>query len=127
MMQPFGYIAIFCVVGFAFGGIILILSHFLAPKSLETKFKREPYECGEEPFGSARLQFKVGYYLFALLFLIFEVETLFLFPCIVIYKSAIHREITLSGALVFFEILVFIIILALGLIYAWKKKVLDWE
>jgi len=76
------------------------------------------YECGVRPFGDSRAKFRVRYYIFALVFVIFDVEAVFLYPWAVVYK-----ELGLFGLT---EMLVFLGVLVIGLIYAWKKKVLQW-
>ena len=98
------------------GGILA--SFFLAPKS-KNDVKEEAYECGIESTGPAHIQFKVGYYLFAILFLLFDVEVVFLVPWAVVMKKI--------GTVAFVEAILFLIILGLGLAYAWKKKALEWE
>lgn len=99
-------------------GVGMLLSWVVAPKSPNSQ-KDETYECGIPTKGSSFIQFKVGYYLFAIIFLIFDVETVFIFPWAVVMKSL--------GMTAFIEILIFFIVLGLGLIYAWKKKALKWE
>ncbi len=99
-------------------GVGMILSWLVAPKS-HNSTKEEAYECGIPTKGSSYIQFKVGYYLFAIIFLIFDIETVFLFPWAVVMKS--------MGAIAFIEILIFLGILGLGLLYAWKKKALTWD
>jgi NADH-quinone oxidoreductase subunit A len=98
------------------GGIAFSL--LVAPRS-KNAAKLETYECGIETQGPSWLQFKVGYYLFAILFLIFDVETVFIFPWAVVMKQL--------GMVAFIEILIFLVILSLGLVYAWKKGALKWE
>ena len=80
--------------------------------------KGEPYECGLPTHGTSWMQFRVGYYLYAILFLMFDVETIFLFPWATVVRSL--------GTMGLVSILVFIIILGLGLAYAWRKGVLKW-
>jgi NADH-quinone oxidoreductase subunit A len=92
-------------------------SYLVAPHR-PGKVKNSPYECGEKPVGYARIQFNVGYYLFALLFLVFDVEAAFLYPWAVVLRKI--------GVIGLIEIGIFIVILVLGLIYAWKKGALDW-
>jgi NADH-quinone oxidoreductase subunit A len=111
------------IIVFLLSGIVLvaganILSNFISPKS-DNLQKREPYESGMTTVGPTWVQFKVGYYLFAILFLIFDVEVAFIIPWAVVFKSV--------GPIAFFEILIFLIILGLGLLYAWKKGALKWE
>ena len=98
------------------GGIIT--SAIISPKSAN-KTKAETYECGIETTGPSWLQFRVGYYLFAILFLIFDVETVFIFPWAVVMKNL--------GLVAFIEIVIFLFILGLGLLYAWRKGALKWE
>jgi NADH-quinone oxidoreductase subunit A len=96
----------------------LLLAKWLAPTSTNP-LKGEPYECGIPTRGSSWAQFKVGYYLFAILYLVFDVETVLLFPWAVIMKDiGVHGLIIVSF---------FFIILTLGLVYAWKKGALQWK
>lgn len=89
----------------------------LSPKSFNFQ-KGETYECGIPTKGSSWMQFKVGYYLYAILFLMFDVETLFLFPW-----ATVVRSLGMTGLV---SILIFIAILGLGLAYAWRKGILKW-
>lgn len=97
---------------------VLVLSGIIAPRSFAPE-KYDPYECGIPTKGTTWLQFNVGYYLFAILFLVFDAETVFLFPWAVVMKDL--------GIVAFIEILIFVFILGLGLAYAWKKHALVWE
>jgi len=111
------------IIVFILSGVVLVaganfLSNLISHKS-DNPQKREPYECGMETIGPTWVQFKVGYYLFAILFLIFDVEVAFLVPWAVVYKSV--------GTVALVEVLIFLIILGLGLLYAWKKQALKWE
>ena len=90
----------------------------LAPRSFNLQ-KGEPYECGIPTTGTSWMQFKVGYYLYAILYLMFDVEAIFLFPW-----ATIVRDLGFQGL---YSITFFIIILGLGLAYAWKKGVLKWS
>jgi len=109
---------LFFLVGTLFVGIVLIFSSLVAPSSRNVQ-KSEAYECGIPTQGVTWLQFNVGYYLFAILFLVFDVETVFVFPW-----AVVMREV---GIVAFVEIIIFFIILGLGLMYAWKKHALIWE
>ena len=109
---------LFFIVGLVLVGGAILFSSFIAPKSTNLQ-KSEAYECGVPTKGITWLQFNVGYYLFALLFLVFEVETVFIFPWAVVMKQI--------GMVAFIEILIFFAILGLGLLYAWKKHALIWE
>lgn len=106
---------VFCGVAFAGGGIIL--SRLLAKTSHNAQ-KGEPYECGIVTRGTSWIQFNVGYYLFALIFLIFDVELVFMYPWAVVVKEI--------GVVAFVEICIFMFILFMGFIYAWKKGALKW-
>ena len=96
----------------------LLLAKWLAPTSTNP-LKGEPYECGIPTRGSSWAQFKVGYYLFAILYLVFDVETVLLFPWAVLMK-----DIGVQGLIL---VSFFFIILVLGLAYAWKKGALQWK
>jgi len=109
---------IFFVAAIVIVGVGMVLTWLVAPKSSNPQ-KKETYECGVPTKGSSFIQFRVGYYLFAIVFLIFDVETVFIFPWAVVMKDL--------GMTAFIEILIFFVVLGLGLIYAWKKKALRWE
>ena len=96
----------------------LIISWLISPRSYNIQ-KGEPYECGIPTRGGAWMQFRVGYYLFAILFLVFDVETVFLFPWAVVVKDL--------GVMGLVSVIFFLFILILGLAYAWKKGALEWK
>lgn len=106
---------IICGIAFAGGGILL--SKALAKTSTNLQ-KGLPYECGIPTIGTSWIQFSVGYYLFALIFLIFDVELVFMYPWAVVVKEV--------GLAAFFEIIIFMFILFMGFLYAWKKGALKW-
>ena len=97
-----------------------IASWILRPKLPQTGVKTEPYECGEETIGPTWIQFNARYYLWALIFVVFDVEVLFIVPWAVVYHGFGNL------ALAFVDMLVFLGILIVGLIYAWKKGALEW-
>ncbi len=109
---------LFFIVAVVLVGAALIFSSLAPPRSTNPQ-KSETYECGIPTKGTTWLQFNVGYYLFAILFLVFDVETVFIFPWAVVMKEL--------GMVAFIEIVIFFFILILGLMYAWKKKALIWE
>jgi NADH-quinone oxidoreductase subunit A len=111
-------ILIFIALGILLPVVALTLGRFLRPHN-PTREKGETYESGNETIGSSWVQFKVKYYIFALLFVIFDVETIFLYPWAVAYDQL--------GLFALVEMLIFILLLLVGLIYAWKKKVLEWK
>ena len=96
----------------------LIIARLISPRSFSPQ-KGEPYECGVETRGESMVQFKVGYYLFAILLLMFDVETVFLFPW-----AAVCRSLGPNGLL---SVIVFLVVLVLGLAYAWRKGALQWK
>ena len=98
-------------------GAIVTLSWLVGFRK-PTRAKMSPYECGMPPVGDARERFSVKFYLVAMLFILFDVEAVFLYPWAVILK-----ELKLFG---FFEMLVYIVIVLVGFFYVWKKGVLDW-
>ena len=107
----------FLCLGLLLPVVALLLGKLLRPfKPEEAKYTT--YESGLEPFHDSRVQFQVRYYMFALLFLIFDIETVFLYPWAVAYEKL--------GIFALLEMLWFVFMLVIGLIYAWKKKVLKW-
>jgi NADH-quinone oxidoreductase subunit A len=96
----------------------LVIAFFLAPRSFNA-LKGEPYECGIPTRGSSWMQFRVGYYLFAILYLVFDVETVLLFPW-----ATIMKDLGTQGLVC---VSFFLVVLALGLAYAWKKGALIWK
>jgi NADH:ubiquinone oxidoreductase subunit 3 (subunit A) len=114
------YLAVFiaAIIGFFLVATALIAARVLAPFSKEAG-KSISYECGMLPIGRTRVQIHIRYYLFAILFLIFDVEAVFLFPWAATFAQA--------GKTAFWEMVLFIGILGAGLGYAWKKGVLQWN
>jgi len=111
------YAAILFAAGFLFVIVTMVASNILAPRT-RTKEKLQTYESGETPIGSAWVQYPLGFYIFALLFVAFDVDIVFIIAWAVIFK-----QLSFFG---FFEILFFILVLALGLVYAWRKGVIRW-
>jgi len=111
------YAGILLAAGFVFVIVVTGLAWLLAPHKT-TKEKLQTYESGEAPIGSAWVQYPLGFYIFALLFVAFDVDIVFIISWAVIFK-----QLSFFG---FFEILFFIVVLALGLVYAWRKGVTRW-
>jgi len=124
LQNNYAYIALFATIGVAFTVATMWFSWVVRPTHRNTGSKDEPYECGELPIGNAWRQFKAGYYIFALLFVVFDVEVAFIFPW-----ARVLREMKSAGLgmFAFLEMMVFIAILFVGLIYAWRKGVLKWD
>lgn len=118
LLTEFGKIFVFFLLAAAFVGIALIASKMLAPKR-PTKEKLKIYECGEDPEGSPWVKFNIRFYVVALIFLIFDVEVVLLFPWALSYKD--------FGWYGFFVGIIFLIILGLGMAYEWRKGDLEWE
>lgn len=106
------------VTAITFVALVNVLARLIAPSSVNAQ-KLEPYECGIPTQGHTWMQFRVDYYLFAILFLMFEVETVFLFPW-----AVVTRQLGMAGLA---GILFFLFILILGLAYAWRKGALEWK
>lgn len=118
MLSDFGRILIFFLVGAIFVAGGLITSWILRPKRWYAE-KLSTYECGEEPVGESWIRFNIRFYVVALIFLIFEVEIVFLFPWAVVFKEL--------GMFAFIEAVLFILILGVGYAYVWAKGDLDWD
>lgn len=108
---------VFLCIGILLPVGALTIGRFLRPH-VPSEAKQTTYESGNNPFHDSRVQFQVRYYMFALLFVIFDVETVFLYPWAVAYNKL--------GLFALVEMIIFVLMLALGLVYAWKKKVLQW-
>jgi NADH-quinone oxidoreductase subunit A len=119
MQQDFLTILIFMLFGGAFVLVNMVaIGRLLRQKTKYTEQKSTTYECGEPTFGSAFVRFDIRFYVLALVFVIFDVEVLFLFPWAVVLKD--------MGMLALVEAAVFILVLAVGLAYVWKKGDIDW-
>jgi NADH-quinone oxidoreductase subunit A len=109
------------VAGFAVTNIVL--SHVVG-KRKNTRAKLMPYECGMDPVGSAHQRFSVKFYLIAMLFILFDIEAVFLLPWAVVFKTLSQR---ISRPFVFFEMMIFVAALLVGYIYVWKKGMFEWN
>jgi NADH:ubiquinone oxidoreductase subunit 3 (subunit A) len=122
LLADYGYIAILLVASIVTPLLILFLAKAISYKSKRPdpeNVKSSTYECGMKTIGTSWVQFNFRYYYYALLFVIFDIETVFLYPWAVHFK-----QLKLFG---FVEMLVFIAILVVGLVYAWKKRVMEWK
>ena len=116
--MPYLFLGLFFVVTILFAVAPLIVARFVAPRK-PSPTKQAPYECGLASTGDPWIQFRVQYYMYALVFVIFDVEAAFIYPWAVAWKHL--------GVAAFFEMLLFIGILGGGLVYAWKKGCLEWQ
>jgi NADH-quinone oxidoreductase subunit A len=117
MQNEWLFIGVFLLLAPIFPGLALIIPRIIAPRK-PNPIKLETYECGMETVGDTYVRLKIQYYIFALVFLIFDVEIVFLYPWAVTF-NALPLFAVLEGVL-------FILILVAGLIYAWRKGVLEW-
>ena len=117
MYQDFLPIIVFTGLALVLIGLPLALQHLLSPRQNKGGDKLLSYECGEVPEGSAWVQFNIRFYIIALIFIIFDVEIVFLFPWAVVFKDI--------GLLAFVEVMIFLGILIVGFVYVWMKGDLD--
>lgn len=110
-------VAFLTIIGFVFVAISLLMSKMVRP-SQKTKEKLSTYECAEVPIGDTRIHYNIQYYLVVIVFLIFDVEMVFMYPWAVQFKQL--------GALGLFEMLIFVEVLIIALAYAWRKEALEW-
>lgn len=122
-MTNFGYVGLLLIVAILFAIFILTLSALLGAVRLRPKkpnpAKASTYECGMQTTGSSWVQFNFRYYFFALLFVAFDIVTVFLYPWAVAFKGL--------GSFGLIGMIIFILILVIGFIYAWRKKALEWQ
>lgn len=118
MLTEFGKVFIFFIIGAVFVAGGLVTAWAIRP-SRGYASKLTSYECGEDPVGSSWVKFNIRFYVVALIFLIFEVETVFMFPWALVYKNL--------GMFAFVEMLVFLAILGVGYAYVWVKGDLEWD
>jgi NADH-quinone oxidoreductase subunit A len=118
MLSAWAPILVFMILVTGFALVSVIGSLILGMRK-PTPEKQAPYECGMQPVGTARERFSVKFYLVAMLFLLFDIEAVFLFPWAVVY-----RDLKLFG---FFEMLLFIGVVLAGYVYVWKRGALEWE
>ena len=118
MIEQYFPILVFLVIGALCGVVPLTLGALLGPHRPNLR-KDSPYECGFEPFGNARMKFDVRFYLVAILFIIFDLEIVFLFPFAIAFDAI--------GPQGFWAMGFFLALLSVGFIYEWKKGALEWE
>ena len=116
-------VIVFTIMAIALLIVPLIIQHLISPRHNKGNDKLMSYECGEVPEGSAWVKFNIRFYIIALVFIIFDVEVVFLFPWAAVYQSFIASG---NGLLVLIEMLLFVIILTVGFAYVWIKGDLDW-
>lgn len=123
MYTDFLPVPIYAVLVVALVALPLVIQYIVSPRHNKGGEKLTSYECGEVPEGSAWVKFNVRFYVIALIFIIFDVEVIFLFPWAVVFQSLIDSNL---GFLAFIEMFIFVLILIIGFAYVWVKGDLDW-
>ncbi|ODS38379.1 MAG: NADH-quinone oxidoreductase subunit A [Candidatus Altiarchaeales archaeon WOR_SM1_79] len=119
LIEEYIVVGVVCLVGIVIAVLVIeLVNKLIMSRTVPTPLKYETYECGEISIGGTKINFGVQYYMYALVFVIFDVEVLFLFPWAVAFVKL--------GIIGFIEMMAFIGILTVGLIYAWKKGALEW-
>ena len=121
MIENYLNILITFILAAGFVSVSLILTHFVGPR-INKKVKMMPYESGVDTVGETRIRFSIRFFLIALLFIIFDIEIVFLYPWAVVFKDFLTM-----GSFIFFEMVVFLFILVFGFVYVWKNGALEWE
>ncbi len=123
MLSSFVPIAIIVILSVIFAFLIVAIGHLFGPRR-KTERKLMPYESGMNPIGPGTRRVPVRFYLVAVLFILFDIEIIFIIPWAVILKQFVGEHL---GVFALVEMIVFIIVLLIGLAYAWKKGALEWE
>ena len=111
------------VVAFGFAGGNVLLSQFVGQRKA-TRTKTMPYECGKDPVGTARERFSVKFYIIAMIFILFDIELIFLMPWAVVFKTLTEQGL---GVLVYVEMMIFVALLLVGYVYILKKGMFEWN
>lgn len=111
-------VAVYAAAIVGIGGLVILLSHLLGPRKRKAG-KLDPYECGVEILSSTRERFSVHFYLVAILFILFDIETVFMVPYAILYK-----RLGVGGLV---EVGIFVLVLVYGLAYLWKRGALEWD
>ena len=119
LLHDYSYVLVFLLIGVSFVVLNYLLPLLLGTKSRGARSK-SPYESGEVPIGSAWIQFDISYYLFALIFIAFDVEVAFLFPVLTVYQEMMSGQ-------VLFELVFFLVLLTFAIFYAWRKGLFEWK
>ena len=127
-LMDYAPIALMFLVAMGFAVSQLLVTQLIGPRK-RTATKLMPYECGKDPIGGARDRFSIKFYTVAVIFLLFDIEVLFMVPFAVAFKSLLVEQANSGiayGTIAFLEILIFIATLVIGYIYVWKKGTFDW-
>lgn len=120
-MSDYIPVLILALFGLGFTVVILLAAHFLGPRKYDP-VKEIPYESGIDPVGDARFRFNIKFYLLAMLFIIFDIEVVFLYPWAVVFK-----DLLILGDFILYEMIAFIALLLIGYLYLLKKGAFDWD
>ena len=123
MLRPYGIFLILFAFVLANAVLLLVLSHFAAPRR-PTMVKGMPYESGMPPIGGARERFSIKFYLVAMMFIVFDIETVFLLPWAAIFTGG---TATVTTGFLLVEMIVFLVILGIGYVYVWKRGAFQWN
>jgi NADH-quinone oxidoreductase subunit A len=120
---PQDYVPVFLqiLLGLGFAVVTLATSVLIGKRGRDTHAKNQPYECGKDPIGPTHSRFSIKFYLVAMLFILFDIEVVFMYTWAVVYRELLHQ-----GPGIFFSMISFIGILLVGYLYALKKKAFDW-
>ncbi len=127
-LMDYAPLGVMFIVAFGFAASQIVVTQLVGPRK-RTATKLMPYECGKDPVGSARDRFSIKFYTVAVIFLLFDIEVLFMIPFAVAFKTLLAEEKISAiafGTIALIEILVFILTLIVGFIYVWKKGTFDW-
>ena len=122
-MSSYFPLLILFVIGAVLSGGFVLLSHFVGKKK-PTPEKMTPYECGVDPVGSPHERFSIKFYLIAMLFILFDIEVVFLYPWAKLFNEFKANG---QGVFIFGEMVVFLGVLGLGLVYVWRRGALEWD
>jgi len=123
MLVPYIPIAVIIILAILFGFFIILLGNLFGPRR-KTQRKLMPYESGMTPIGPGQRRMPVRFYLVAVLFILFDIEIIFILPWAVILRKFVSMN---QGVFALIEMIIFVVILLIGLFYAWKKGALEWE
>jgi NADH-quinone oxidoreductase subunit A len=127
-LMDYAPIGVMFIVAFGFAASQLLVTQLIGPRK-RTATKLMPYECGKDPIGSARDRYSIKFYTVAVIFLLFDIEVLFMIPFAVAFKNLLAEQKISGiafGTIAFVEILIFVATLVIGYIYVWKKGTFDW-
>jgi NADH-quinone oxidoreductase subunit A len=124
MLESYLPVLLQIVIASGFAGVTLLASHLAGKSARRTEIKDSPYECGMLPLQEGQPRFSVKFYIVAMLFVLFDIEVVFLYPWAVIYKDYVSAY---GGASIFLPALSFISILGVAFLYAWRKGALEWR